>query len=642
MRGSPITKILISDKLTLEWKEYALNIQPPPTHLLSAKLSPEKTCLALQVSDKEVKIVDSAGGTLTRSCKNRAVMLAVHWLKNDLLLFVTSNGVELHALKVDKLKHIKTVPYNIKYHWFLVNSNRHSEEDILLLADEKNIFQAFQITSKNITRVCKFFLDCSGTSFEPLAKGDKFHSQQLTLCTLYGKTVCIFVNEKKGHVYLLRISNDSMEVIHKYELFREGRYATSVIDNIVILHNTKDQVTLLFDIKSDVKSPLVAPLPIGRLDNQKIDSEYWSFVGGKYVLDSKPGHSSGALYKVEINFEAIAHSWPAANRTRLVDFLLKRSTNASKNLVLETIKQLILQPSPTSLSVLSRLFTTLNRICYEAKSHTSTEQPGNLTSHPVEESTEIRHRWSEVKDEGVDRNSNGYIIINQTDMYFHVFEPARQAAANGLIPGTQLIAPVTEYMRSICRHYMRPESLLNDLLVALLIEEKKYYEFHQFLQYHILNDSIQIAENLLELSSTYPPAYQLGLDMLYRLKHFDRLLRVMLEARQVIAALRLVSHRSPLFEQRGLTPRDFLRVAMEDPQVFYSTFEYFRGRNMAIRNSPAFLREDGMEEYEQHFQKLFGVQEQKKCLVLDQKKDDQYASADSDDDTGPGIIGGRS
>jgi len=473
LRGSPITKILISDKLTLEWKEFALNIQPPLTHLLSAKLSPEKTCLALQVSDKEVKVVDSAGGIITRSCKgNRAVMLAVHWLKNDLLLFVTNSGVELHALKVDKLKHIKTVPYNIKYHWFFGQFQSTERRRYPIVGRREKHLPSLSDHPQKYHENCKFFLDCSGTSFEPLAKGDKFHSQQLTLCMLYGKIVCVFVNEKKGHVYLLRISNDAMEVIHKYELFREGRYATSIIDNIVVLHNSKDQVTLLFDIRSDAKSPLVAPLPIGRLDNQKIDSEYWTFVGGKYVLDSKPGHSSGALFKVELNFESIAHSWPAATRTRLVDFLLKRSTSASKNLVLDTIKQLILHPSPTSLSVLSRLFTTLNRICYEAKLHTNAEQaPGSLPSHPVEEPTEIRHRWSEVKDEGVDRNSNGYIIINQTDMYFHVFEPVRQAASSGLIPGAQLIAPVTEYMRSVCRHYLRPESLLNDLLVALLVEE---------------------------------------------------------------------------------------------------------------------------------------------------------------------------
>lgn len=645
LRGSPISKILISDKLTLEWREYPLKIltTQPLTQVLCAKLSPEKTCLALRVSDKEVKVIDSAGVVVTRSCRgSRSVMLAIHWLKNDLLLFVTNNGVELYAFKVDKLKHIKTAPYAIKYHWFLVNSNRQSEEDILLLVDDKNIFQAYQITSKNITKICKFFLDCSNTSFETPPKGDKFFSHQLTLCMLYGKIVCVFVNEKKGNVHLLRISTDAMDVMHKYELLLAGRYATSVIDNIVVLHNIKEQVSMLFDVRGDSKSPLVAPLPIGHYENERIDSEFWTFIGGKYILDSKPGHSEGTLYRVELNFEAIAQSWPAATRTRLIDFLLKRSTIASKTLVLEIIKQLVLAPSPSSLSVLSRLFTTLNRICYDAKLHSNSDSAAGNVALPIEEtSSDIRHRWSEVKDEGVERNANGYIIIHQSDMYFHVFEPARQAVLNGKIPGGQLIAPVTEYMRSVCRHYLRPESLLNDLLVALLVEEKRYYEFHQYLQYHILNDSPQIAEILLELSSTYPPAYQLGLDMLYRLKEFGRLLKVMLEARQVIAALRLVSHRSPLFDERGLTPRDFLRIAMEDNQVFYSTFEYFRARNLALRNSPVFIREDGTEEFEQHFQKLFGNEERKKSsYFMDTKKgDDRDDGANSDDDSGPGIIG---
>jgi hypothetical protein len=60
-----------------------------------------------------------------RSCRGGSSrMVAAHWVKGEspLLLFVTNQGVELYSLKGSKykLKHIKTAPYLINYHWFLV------------------------------------------------------------------------------------------------------------------------------------------------------------------------------------------------------------------------------------------------------------------------------------------------------------------------------------------------------------------------------------------------------------------------------------------------------------------------------------------------------------------------------------------
>ena len=81
----------------------------------------------------------------------------------------------------------------------------------------------------------------------------------------------------------------------------------------------------------------------------------------------------------------------------------------------------------------------------------------------------------------------------------------------------------------------------------------------QYLQYHILNDSLPIAERLVSqspmrgifkkcLSSTsndgclfpqlllaaeYPPAHQLGMDMLFRLNAFPQLLAVLLKNKEV-------------------------------------------------------------------------------------------------------------
>ena len=56
---------------------------------------------------------------------------------------------------------------------------------------------------------------------------------------------------------------------------------------------------------------------------------------------------------------------------------------------------------------------------------------------------------------------------------------------------------LTEYMRSIARHNSQCEADLNELLVTLLVEDGRYYELHQFLQYHILTDSLSVADHLV-------------------------------------------------------------------------------------------------------------------------------------------------
>ncbi len=114
------------------------------------------------------------------------------------------------------------------------------------------------------------------------------------------------------------------------------------------------------------------------------------------------------------------------------------------------------------------------------------------------------------------------------------------------------------------------------------------------------------------MGSAYPAAYQLALDMLYRLNAFGSLLSVLLERKQVISALRLASPRSVLFDGTqypGLVPSEFLRVAKEtgDPSVFYACYKFFESRNVALRGHPAFASSDGCQSYTSHFLNLFGT-----------------------------------
>lgn len=45
-------------------------------------------------------------------------------------------------------------------------------------------------------------------------------------------------------MFLLRLSNDSMEQTHMYNLFLPGRYALSAVDDVVVAHSLNDKVCI--------------------------------------------------------------------------------------------------------------------------------------------------------------------------------------------------------------------------------------------------------------------------------------------------------------------------------------------------------------------------------------------------------------
>lgn len=147
--GAPPNKMWRSDRATQTWLDYPLHL-PPHNDIIGAQFSPDRTHVALRVSDKEVKVLSTATGEVVtaRSCRGTSSrMISVHWLNDPalaktahasslFLLFVTNAGVELYELASDKsllsasaatpgvlkLKHIKTATYNIVYHWILVSA----------------------------------------------------------------------------------------------------------------------------------------------------------------------------------------------------------------------------------------------------------------------------------------------------------------------------------------------------------------------------------------------------------------------------------------------------------------------------------------------------------------------------------------
>jgi hypothetical protein len=127
--------------------------------------------------------------------------------------------------------------------------------------------------------------------------------------------------------------------------------AISVVDNVLLIHQTDSKVVLLYDILSDTKVPTSAPLPLllrgGPLSSDSsirstekdkkrvlmnreatIYGDGWVFVNPDFVLD----HLHGLLWRLRLDLEAVAAS--TSNLPVLLAFLQRRRHEAAKVLPL--------------------------------------------------------------------------------------------------------------------------------------------------------------------------------------------------------------------------------------------------------------------------------------------------------------------
>lgn len=163
---------------------------------------------------------------------------------------------------------------------------------------------------------------------------------------------------------------------------------------------------------------------------------------------------------------------------------------------------------------------------------------------------------------------------------------------------------------------------------------------------------------LLSLQDTYPPAFQLALDMLKRVSTAnDEIIDVLLSKGQLLAALRFVRSLGPDLEA-SVSARRFLDAAFgtNDYMLFFSgalrfqsnaedtvcvfeqttivchqgtstvekrlqnqitnpflvtlifllVYKFFEQRNMRLRKSVEFVTDEGCDRYVHHFRRLFG------------------------------------
>ena len=131
-------------------------------------------------------------------------------------------------------------------------------------------------------------------------------------------------------------------------------------------------------------------------------------------------------------------------------------------------------------------------------------------------------------------------VINQAEFYHSVLMPlqdkhtASQESGGGEevegLTTSYLVAVLLEYIRSLHEHNIKAHHQFYTAVISALTQcsPPRYYQFLQLLQYHVLDDSVEVALKVLGLKDLYPPALQQGIDMLHRLELHNDVVEVLL------------------------------------------------------------------------------------------------------------------
>ena len=353
----------------------------------------------------------------------------------------------------------------------------------------------------------------------------------------------------------------------------------AVVDNVMILHDMAVKTSMMYDIKLSTEFPVVPPFSLLQPHGSqgvKLYGRSWTFAQPDYICDE----ATGVAYYIGLDLDEVVRM--STDKVWLMEYLLRR--RGSKRWVRELLLHSMLQAE--SLPTVARLLKLVNQfyffINYRVKKTTDKEEQaawdnwGKRTqlaanpSPPVGGGGGSGGGWlagvdivddhvagaaasggaaSSVAEEsaGVStEEEEGDPVINQVEFYHAVLMPLQDGAAgadaetsdsdSGLSTSTSyLVAVLLEYIRSLHEHNIKVHHCFYTAVISALTQcsPPRYYQLHQLLQYHVLDDSTEVAMKVLALKQNYPPAAQQGIDMLHRLELHNDVVEVLLDDQQV-------------------------------------------------------------------------------------------------------------
>eukprot|EP00045_Choanoeca_perplexa_P010387 m.104801 g.104801 ORF g.104801 m.104801 type:complete len:648 (+) comp15261_c0_seq6:282-2225(+) len=564
----------------------------PREPVLSMRYSLDDSILAIRRSKRSLALHNREVGAsaYTLNVKNKiAELRSFFWVANDEILLVTSLSVELYRVNARRRTTKQLKSYNVSVSWYQYSPST----KVLLTASslQPNIINSFQLTRSTIVKIPR--VDVVLPHLGGQSKALK--EQDVCMIRVYGRLyMAVTKNNPKGYagpaaeIHLYLVTKEGVLPAHSLELEVNGRFLLNTIDNLVLVHHQTTKCTYAFDVEAQLtrrRSMTPSGADFFRHDivfkagltianegeEEEIEGTYaasWLAFPTNVIIDPR----AGSLWQIKLDPQRIIGY--TADTAHLIELLLRRK--GGQEAILDALRAECEKRTAESLACMAIVFDSLHRV----------EQ--------------------QVKSKSVDTRRFNYQTIDQKLMYHEIFQPLSDATSDEPNSGF-LMKLAVEYIRSLTACGVAVQHFIYELVINTLVSQQKEYQLHQFLQYHVLDDSKPVACLLLSLQSTYPPAFQLALDMFKRLgQSQDEIFDVLLSTGQVLPALRYMRSMDP--EVAATIPaRRFLEAARaaSDDMLFYNVYMFYINRNIAARGSPDFLPMDQCGEFVKHFDVTF-------------------------------------
>lgn len=516
---------------------------PVEKKILSIKLNPTASVLAYHVEKSYVEFfnvkknssdqgsqiysLDDKRFVQSTRAKN-SKLIGFLWTSTTEVVMITDIDIEYYSVDAARrrLRHLKSFPSATN--WFVyqppkalmgLDSEIKSQYSVLMVSTGSlsSTMQPYLFRRSQIYRLQKFDVEGDWQCGDRL----ELFERSITIAFLYDYVRLLVLQHESLNVksrgaqiliYTVDPRSGFTSKTHTLDLDVSGRFAISIHDNLVVVHDEPSKTSSIFDImiKSTEKSdcaghfvsligsqPLRSPPPDDSGKRMDMYSLNWVFFQPNFIIDAK----LGLLFILHIDLDAVQNY--LQDSILLLSFLSNR--RRSEKIILKKLRlivsdscSLVRKGSQISMNPLTEVSSAIEivaQLVVSADSETYATTRDRIDNEA--DQTNARLTQEEIQRE----------VLQQLD------EPKDSSPAL-----TQfVISTLVEFIFAMGKQEKNVDFCIYNQLVRLLVREKRYYQLAQMIRCGILRDSEKLAYLLMSDEIQHERTSEMGLNMLQRL-----------------------------------------------------------------------------------------------------------------------------
>lgn len=376
------------------------------------------------------------------------------------------------------------------------------------------------------------------------------------LVYLYGSTYFVHIHCLNGSMSMYKLNHEKVLKVADSVQVPPGSYGVRTNDNILILQNYSLQESHLIDIRSkkygftvfysfwngmQIKPKVSIKLHLSEAEGDlqlnsevlyggkpyKRSEKFLSLKGTKAAVaecgftlekhlvyidnDICVDIKKGRCYKLVISPIFVTENHP--DKVEAILFLLRRSH--CKHRALQQIKKLLKERTDTKvIAELFSIFASQYKIAALEKKNRATQAKPEPHSR--------KNSFSSETDMKIEQGT----LLLQSEILGVVILPLYE---ENIMDMNLLAFYVEIYAKTMWNEDLQVQHNIQIVLVKILMRKQNFQKIEQLMQHNVVSDSMDACNLLLTNCHLHEPFWQTGVDMLIRLKEYDRLVEVLID-----------------------------------------------------------------------------------------------------------------